>query len=114
MKESIMDKNTIDDFDEKKFEQEMERWSNEQYKGKLVNLYNEKPIQFDKKTVYKTMEKLNSGKDVSKKILVKMLNQLQYMIPEYQSLVFLMNCIAKDAKNHADRHAKIAYLELKK
>lgn len=103
----------IDDFDEKKFEKEMDKWSNEQYKGKLVNLYNEKPIQFDKKSVHKTMDKLNSGKEVSKKTLVKMLYQLQYMIPEYQSLVFLMNCIAKDAKNHADSHAKIAFLDKK-
>lgn len=103
----------MDSFDEKKFDQEMDKWAKKQYDGKLVNLFTEKPIQFDKKTVYKTMDKLNSGKEVSKKTLVKMLYQLQYMIPEYQSLVFLMNCIAKDAKNHADSHAKIAFLDKK-
>lgn len=104
----------IDDFDEKKFDQEMDKWAKKQYKGKLVNLFTEKPIQFDKKTVYKTMEKLNSGKEVSKKTLVKMLYQLQYIIPEYQSLVFLMNCISKDAQKHVDYHGKIAYPDLTK
>lgn len=104
----------MNDFDEQKFDEEIERWSDEQYKGKLVNLYKEKPIQFDKKSVYMAMEKLNLGKEVSKKTLVKMLYQLQYMILEYQSLVCLMTCISNDAKAYADRHSKIAYPELTK
>ena len=41
----------MNDFDEQKFDEEIERWSDEQYKGKLVNLYKEKPIQFDNKSV---------------------------------------------------------------
>lgn len=105
---------TTTSVDEKKLDREMDKWAKKQYEGKLVNLFTEKPIQFDKKTVYKTMEKLNSGKEVSKKTLVKMLYQLQYMIPEYQSLVGGMRFIAKEAKNIADSHVKIAYPELKK
>lgn len=48
--------NTETDFDEQKFEKEMDKWAKNRYKNKLVNLFVEKPIQFDKKTVYKTME----------------------------------------------------------
>ena len=102
---------TITAFDEKKFDQEMDKWAKNNYKNKLVNLFVEKPIQFDKKTVYKTMEKLNSGKEVNKKTLVKMLYQLQYTITEYQSLVHSLSYFADEAKIAASRHAKTAYLD---
>lgn len=103
-----------DDFDVKKLEKEMDEWAKKQYKGKLVNLYNEKPIQFDVKSVRNMRDKLNSGKEVNKKTLVKMLNQLQYMIPEYRSLVFGMNCISVKAKKYADSHTRVAYPDPKK
>lgn len=102
-----------DDPETKRIMKKIDRDMNKHYKDKLVNLYTEKPIQFDSKTVYKTMEKLNSGKEVSKKTLVKMLYQLHYMILEYQSLVNGMNCISRDAKRYADSHVKIAYPEQK-
>ena len=103
--------NDLNAFDEKKFDQEMDKWAKNHYKNKLVNLFVEKPIQFDKKTVYKTMEKLNSGKDVSKKTLVKMLNQLQYTITEYQSLVRSLSYFADEAKITASKHTRLAYLD---
>lgn len=104
----------MDSFDEKKLEKVLDDLAKKEYKGKLVNLLNERPIQFDKKTVHRTMERLNSGKEVSKKTLVKMLYQLQYMIPEYQALVSAMNSISMKAKRYADIHEKIAYPNTRK
>lgn len=78
------------------------------YKDKLVNLANEIPIQFDIEAIYKAKERLNSGKNVSKKTLVKMLHQLQYVTIEYRSLVSSFDYYANEIKQLTDRHKMLA------
>lgn len=78
-----------------------------QKKSELVDLFNEFPVQFTNTDVHKELTRINNGGAVNVKKIVKMLYQLQYIMPEYESLRHSMHWMAKEMREQADFHFKI-------
>ena len=75
-----------------------------QKKSELVDRFNELPLQFTNTDVHKELTRINNGGKVNVKKIVKMLYQLQYIMPEYESLRDSVHWFAKEAKERDDYH----------
>lgn len=76
-------------------------------KKQLLDLHEIKCVQFNKTQVYKELVRINNGGKVNAKLVVKMLWQLNYIMPEYESLRFAIAHACNELISEANRHLEI-------
>ena len=76
-------------------------------KKQLLDLGEIKGVQFNKTQVYKELVRINNGGKVNAKLVVKMLWQLNHIMPEYESLRFATASVGNELISKAKRHLNI-------
>lgn len=84
-------------------------------KTQIVNLAAEDPIvKYDMAYVNKILEKLNSGKEVNSKIIIRLIHQMLYQMQYISSYQNRIHFVKEDLKQIQDDMDKLIFPEMKK